>query len=427
MNVDQALARLLERAGSDLLISSGSRPRIRKDGRLEPLEGDGEVLTPTDTERMIRDVLDADELKELETKRHVDFSFTWRERARIRGNAYYQRNSMAAAFRLLPLEIPSFDMLGIPESVHRLLEKQHGLLLVTGPFASGKSTTQAAIIDHLNATRPFHIITIEDPIEYVHKHKLAIVDQRQVGEDTPSFAEGLRGAFREDPDVVLIGEMRDLETISAAVSIAEAGHLVMGTLHTNDAPQAIDRIIDSYLGAQQQQVRIQLAMCLAGVIYQQLLPAGRGRGGGPKTRERTRHGGPAMTPQGGGGTPSRLPAARAAPAPDRVAGDRDQIDKVEHAPARTAMRAGAHNRFASRQAVRREVDEAPDQHGHEHQVGRDGEGDHGVREPHGRWQKQRAPHERRPVSRRMKAAIRRMARSQPDWWGRLRLSMPRWQ
>jgi len=278
MNVDQALARLMERAGSDLLISSGSLPRIRKDGRLESLDGDTEVLTPADTERMVRDVLDADELKELETKRHVDFSFTWRERARIRGNAYYQRNSMAAAFRLLPLEIPSFDMLGIPESVHRLLEKQHGLLLVTGPFASGKSTTQAAMIDHLNATRPYHIITIEDPIEYVHKHKLAIVDQRQVGEDTPSFAEGLRGAFREDPDVVLIGEMRDLETISAGVSIAEAGHLVMGTLHTNDAPQAIDRIIDSYLGAQQQQVRIQLAMCLAGVIYQQLLPAvGGGR------------------------------------------------------------------------------------------------------------------------------------------------------
>ncbi len=278
MNVDQALARLMERSGSDLLISSGSLPRIRKDGRLESLEGDGEVLTPADTERMVRDVLDADQLKELETRRHVDFSFTWRERARIRGNAYYQRNSMAAAFRLLPLEIPSFDMLGIPESVHRLLEKQHGLLLVTGPFASGKSTTQAAMIDHLNATRPFHIITIEDPIEYVHKHKLAIVDQRQVGDDTPSFAEGLRGAFREDPDVVLIGEMRDLETISAAVSIAEAGHLVMGTLHTNDAPQAIDRIIDSYLGAQQQQVRIQLAMCLAGVIYQQLLPAvGGGR------------------------------------------------------------------------------------------------------------------------------------------------------
>src|SRR5712691_7503652 len=278
MNVDQALARLMERAGSDLLISSGSLPRIRKDGRLESLEGDGEVLTPADTERMVRDVLDADQLKELETRRHVDFSFTWRERARIRGNAYYQRNSMAAAFRLLPLEIPSFDMLGIPESVHRLLEKQHGLLLVTGPFASGKSTTQAASSDHLNATRPFHIITIEDPIEYVHKHKLAIVDQRQVGQDTPTFADGLRAAFREDPDVLLIGEMRDLETITAAVTIAESGHLVLATLHTNDAPQALDRVIDSYLGAQQQQVRIQLAGCVAGVIYQQLVPAiGGGR------------------------------------------------------------------------------------------------------------------------------------------------------
>src|SRR5467141_1694645 len=278
MNVDQALARLMERAGSDLLISSGSLPRIRKDGRLESLDGDTEVLTPADTERMVRDVLGADELKELETRRHVDFSFTWRERARIRGNAYYQRNSMAAAFRLLPLEIPSFDMLGIPESVHRLLEKQHGLLLVTGPFASGKSTTQAAMIDHLNATRPFHIITIEDPIEYVHKHKLAIVDQRQVGEDTPSFAEGLRSAYREDPDVVLIGEMRDLDTMQSALTIAESGHLVLATLHTNDAPQAINRIVDSFAGPQQQQVRAQLAVCLAGVIYQQLIPAvGGGR------------------------------------------------------------------------------------------------------------------------------------------------------
>src|SRR5713226_9069803 len=278
MNVDQALDRLLESAGSDLLISSGSRPRIRKDGKLEALEGDVSVLTPEDTERMVRDVLDADKLKELEKRRHVDFSFTWRERARIRGNAYYQRGSIAAAFRLLPLEIPSFDMLGIPEAVHRLLERQRGLILVTGPTGCGKSTTQAAMIDHLNATRPFHIITIEDPIEYVHKHRLAIVDQRQVGEDTPSFAEGLRSAFREDPDVVLIGEMRDLETMSAAVSIAESGHLVLATLHTNDAPQALDRIIDSYLGAQQQQIRIQLASCVAGVIYQELLPAvGGGR------------------------------------------------------------------------------------------------------------------------------------------------------
>jgi twitching motility protein PilT len=277
MVIADALDALLARGGSDLLVSCGTRPQVRKDGSLEPLE-DCEVLAPSDTERMVRDILDAKQLKELQKRKHVDFSFTWRERARIRGNAYYQRGSIAVAFRLLPLTIPSFDMLGIPESVHRLLERQHGLILVTGPTGSGKSTTQAAMIDHINATRPYHVITIEDPIEYVHKHRLSVVDQRQVGDDTPSFAEGLRAAFREDPDVLLIGEMRDIETISAAVTIAEAGHLVLATLHTNDAPQALDRIIDSYLGAQQQQVRIQLSSCLAGVIYQQLIPAmGGGR------------------------------------------------------------------------------------------------------------------------------------------------------
>jgi twitching motility protein PilT len=278
MTIDEAFDRLLQLGGSDLLYSCGSRPRIRKDGNLEPLDDDPNVLAPTETLKMARQVLDAKQLKELEKRKHVDFSFTWRERARIRGNAYYQRNSVAISFRLLPLAIPSFDMLGIPESVHRLLERQHGLILVTGPTGSGKSTTQAAMIDHINTTRPYHVITIEDPIEYVHKHRMSIVDQRQVGEDTASFAEGLRAAFREDPDVVLIGEMRDLETISAAVSIAESGHLVLATLHTNDAPQALDRITDSYLGAQQQQVRIQLASSLAGVIYQQLVPAvGGGR------------------------------------------------------------------------------------------------------------------------------------------------------
>ena len=278
MTIDEALDLLIARAGSDLLLSCGAKPRIRRDGSLEPLDPEAAVLTPGDTQRMMRDMLDAKQWKELEKRRHVDFSFTWRERARIRGNAYFQRNSIAAAFRLLPLQIPSFDMLGIPESVHRLLERQHGLILVTGPTGSGKSTTQAAMIDNINATRPYHIITVEDPIEYVHKHKMSIVDQRQVGEDTMSFADGLRAAFREDPDVILIGEMRDLETITAAVTIAEAGHLVLATLHTNDAPQALDRILDSYLGAQQQQVRIQLAGCIAGVIYQQLLPAiGGGR------------------------------------------------------------------------------------------------------------------------------------------------------
>src|SRR6266849_5682279 len=223
MQLDDAFYRLLELGGSDLLLSCGSKPRIRKDGNLELLEDEPRVLAPSDTRKMAGQILDAKQLKELEKRKHVDFSFTWRERARIRGNAYHQRNSLAISFRLLPLAIPSFDMLGIPESVHRLLERQHGLILVTGPTGSGKSTTQAAIIDHINATRPFHIITIEDPIEYVHKHRMSVVDQRQVGEDTATFAEGLRAAFREDPDVVLIGEMRDLETITAAVSIAEAG------------------------------------------------------------------------------------------------------------------------------------------------------------------------------------------------------------
>src|SRR5438094_1345019 len=279
MTIDEALDRLLEFAGSDLLLSCGTKARIRKDGNLELLEGeDSKVLQPSDTQRMMRDLFEPRQWDELTDRRNVDFSFTWRGTARIRGNAYHQRNSLAASFRLLPLAIPGFDMLGIPESVHRLLERQHGLILVTGPTGSGKSTTQAAMIDHINATRPFHIITVEDPIEYVHKHRMSIVDQRQVGEDTPSFAEGLRAAFREDPDVILIGEMRDLETISAAGTNAVSGNLVLATLHTNDAPQALDRIIDSYLGAQQQQVRIQLAGCLAGVIYQQLVPAiGGGR------------------------------------------------------------------------------------------------------------------------------------------------------
>jgi twitching motility protein PilT len=277
MTIDDALQRLLDTGGSDLVISGGSSPRIRRDGRLETLDAAAPPLSPADTEKIVREVLDSAQWTELTEQRHVDFAFTWREHARIRGNAYYQRGSLAAAFRLLPLQIPTFEQLGLPEAIHKLLARRQGLVLVTGPTGSGKSTTQAAMIDHLNRTRPYHIITIEDPIEYVHKHRAAIVDQRQVGVDTPTFADGMRAVFREDPDVVQIGEMRDLETISAALTVAETGHLVLATLHTNDAPQAIDRIVDSFVGAQQQQVRVQLAGCLAGVIYQQLLPA---EGGG---------------------------------------------------------------------------------------------------------------------------------------------------
>src|SRR5256884_5178605 len=314
MTIDEALDRLLEFAGSDLLLSCGSKARIRKDGNLELLEGeDSKVLQPSDTQRMMRDVLDVKQWRELERKRHVDFSFTWREKARIRGNAYFQRNSIAAAFRLLPLKIPSFDMLGIPEAVHRLLERQHGLILVTGPTGSGKSTTQAAMIDHINATRPFHVITVEDPIEYVHKHRMSIVDQRQVGEDTPTFAEGLRAAFREDPDVILIGEMRDLETISAAVTIAESGHLVLATLHTNDAPQALDRIIDSYLGGAAAAGQ-DPAGGLPGGRHLPAAGARRRRRSGGRLRGPHRHNAGALDDQGGSHRPDPQRAA------DRVAG-----------------------------------------------------------------------------------------------------------
>ena len=277
-SVEEAFERLIQVSASDLILSAGSPPRMRKDGRLELFGPDEPVLTPDDTERLVRSTLQPGDWKKLQKRRQVDFAYTWRDRARIRGNAYFQRDSVAAAFRLLPLQIPTFEMLGMPEAIHRLIERHQGLILVTGPTGSGKSTTQAAMIDQLNRTHPYHIITFEDPIEYIHRHKMAIVDQRQVGEDTTSFAEGLRGVFREDPDVVLIGEMRDLETIASALTIAETGHLVLATLHTNDAPSAINRIVDSFMGAQQQQVRIQLASSLAGVIYQQLIPAvGGGR------------------------------------------------------------------------------------------------------------------------------------------------------
>jgi twitching motility protein PilT len=277
-SIEEAFERLVQLQGSDLLLSCGSPPRIRKDGRLELLDPGEPPLTPPDAERLLREIINPADWKQLQKRRQVDFALTWRDQARIRANAYFQRDSLAAAFRLLPLQIPGFELLGMPESVHRLLERHQGLILVTGPTGSGKSTTLAAMVDLINKTRPYHIITFEDPIEYVHKHRLAIVDQRQVGDDTPSFAEGLRSVFREDPDVVLIGEMRDLDTISTALTIAETGHLVLATLHTNDAPQAINRIVDSFVGAQQQQVRVQLAACLAGVIYQQLIPAvGGGR------------------------------------------------------------------------------------------------------------------------------------------------------
>lgn len=269
---------MLAAAGSDLLLSAGASPRIRKDGILVALDSAAPPLQPRDIHEMLAEVLDAGQLKAISQGRNVDFAFTFQGRVRVRGNAYLQRGTPAAAFRSLPLQIPTFEQLGVPEAVYTLVGRKQGLILVTGPTGSGKSTTQAAMIDYINRTRACHILTVEDPIEYVHDHHLALVDQRQVGSDTKSFPDALRSAFREDPDVILIGEMRDLETITSALTIAETGHLVLATLHTNDAPQAINRIVDNFVGAQQQQVRTQLAACLTGVIYQQLIPAiGGGR------------------------------------------------------------------------------------------------------------------------------------------------------
>jgi twitching motility protein PilT len=269
---------MLDLAGSDLLLSAGASPRIRKDGSLMALDPNAPPLQGKEIEAMLAEALDRSQLKSLAARRSVDFAFTIRDQVRIRGNAYLQRGTPAAAFRSLPIQIPTFDQLGVPESIYTLVGRHQGLILVTGPTGSGKSTTQAAMIDYINRTRACHIVTVEDPIEYVHTHQLSIVDQRQIGSDVASFADALRSVFREDPDVILIGEMRDLETITSALTIAETGHLVLATLHTNDAPQAINRIVDSYMGAQQQQTRVQLSSCLAGVIYQQLVPAvGGGR------------------------------------------------------------------------------------------------------------------------------------------------------
>ena len=278
MTLHEALDQMLEQAGSDLLLSVGASPRIRKDGSLVSLDQTAPALTSKAVDAMLSEVLDPAQMETLAQGRNVDFAFTFAERVRIRGNAYMQKGTPAAAFRALPLQIPTFEQLGVPEAVYTLIGRNQGLILVTGPTGSGKSTTQAAMIDYINRGRACHILTVEDPIEYVHQHHLALVDQRQVGSDTKSFADALRSAFREDPDVILIGEMRDVETITSALTIAETGHLVLATLHTNDAPQAINRIIDSFADAQQQQVRAQLATCLTGVIYQQLVPAvGGGR------------------------------------------------------------------------------------------------------------------------------------------------------
>ena len=270
--VDALLASLWDAKGTDLLLTAGAFPLIRVDGDLRAVDGAAERLEPSDTEAALGELLSDRQQDAFAEGHELDFSFSWRGHARIRGNAFRQRGAVAVALRMIPREIPSFDDLGTPPVVQRFAELRQGLVFVTGPTGSGKSTTLASMIDWINHNRPVHIVTIEDPIEYVHEHGLSAVNQREVGEDTATFADALRAALREDPDVILVGEVRDLESIRFCLTLAETGHLVFATLHTNDTAQAMDRLIDVFPGDQQPQIRVQLASTLTGVIYQRLLP-----------------------------------------------------------------------------------------------------------------------------------------------------------
>ena len=272
--IDRYLRELADRGGTDLHITAGAPPLLRIDGQIHPV-GDP-ALSADGAEDLIHDVLPDDLWHRLVQDKEVDFAFDWAGAYRLRGNAFHTRAAPAMALRLIPFEIPTFDELGIPPTVTGWCDLFQGLVLVTGPTGSGKSTTLAAMIDAINARRHAHILTLEDPIEYVHNHKLSMVNQRELGTDCDSFARGLRSALREDPDVVLVGEMRDPETIAAVLTIAETGHLVFSTLHTNDAGQSIDRIVDVFTAERQNQIRIQLAGSLVGVCSQRLLPRPRG-------------------------------------------------------------------------------------------------------------------------------------------------------
>lgn len=267
----QLLQLMTAQNASDLHLSVGVKPTIRIDGALHSVE-DYPVLNPEQAEALVDTIMTDGQRKRLKERKEVDFSFPFEEKARFRVNVYHQRGYVAAALRLIPMALKSYEELELPGQIQLFAQLKQGLILFAGPTGHGKSTTQAAIIDDINTHRAEHIVTVEDPIEYTHLHKKSIVDQREVGEDTDSFEMALRSVLREDPDVVLIGEMRDHETMAAAMTIAETGHLVFATVHTNDAPQTIDRIVDSFPSYQQNQVRSQLAQVLEGVVSQRLLP-----------------------------------------------------------------------------------------------------------------------------------------------------------
>ncbi len=275
--LSELLKRMVDTGGSDLHITTNSPPRIRVHGELKPCE-DLAVLGPADTKQLCYSILTDAQKHRFEENLELDFSFGIKNIARFRGNLFNQRGAVAAVFRVIPFEIKSFDQLQLPQVLRKLCEKPRGLILVTGPTGSGKSTTLATMLDLINQTRYEHMLTVEDPIEFIHPHKKCLVNQREVHADTQSFSNALRAALREDPDVVLIGEMRDLETIESALRIAETGHLTFGTLHTNSASSTINRIIDVFPSHQQSQIRAQLSLVLEGIMCQALLPRADGRG-----------------------------------------------------------------------------------------------------------------------------------------------------
>jgi twitching motility protein PilT len=278
--MDHQLEQILNAAytmkASDIHLTVGLPPTMRVNGGLRP--HNQKVLRAEDNERMLESIVNPEQWDTLKEKGEIDFSIGLSGITRFRINAYHQRSCITIALRLIPSRIPSLEELWMPDILKKLVNKAQGLILVTGPTGSGKSTTLAAMINHINTTMSKHIITLEDPIEYLHNHKSSIINQREVGFDTQSFANGLRAALRQDPDVILLGEMRDLETISTAITASETGHLVLGTLHTTNAPNTIDRIVDVFPSNQQEQIRIQLASVLVAVISQRLFPTIDGSG-----------------------------------------------------------------------------------------------------------------------------------------------------
>jgi twitching motility protein PilT len=271
------LLEVIDRRASDLHITAGAPPTVRVRGRLVPMEG-YPVLTPNDTREIVYSILSEGQRQKFENNWQLDFAYQIPGRARFRVNAYFQRSAVGAALRLIPFDVVPFEGLGLPQVVADFANKPRGLVLVTGPTGSGKSTTLASLIDLINASREEHIMTVEDPIEFLHMHKKCIVNQRELGSDATSFGEALKAALRQDPDVILVGEMRDIETIGTAITAAETGHLVFATLHTQDTPQTIDRIIDVFPSEQQGQIRAMLSVALQGIMTQMLLPTADGAG-----------------------------------------------------------------------------------------------------------------------------------------------------